>query len=148
MDKRSEHSEQNGQGHAQSILELYQAHKALDEGAETAKANGNEYDSTDSVTEAATEDALEVSVRSDWHSPGDTENGEANEFRILLSTGGPAAQITGDLDEHGNPENPELQVQDWYEPWSVYNPVPGLDCDGDEWDKALAWFVSCFYFGE
>ena len=43
------------------------------------------------------EDPLSVLVRSGWHSPG--EKMEAAEYEILLSTGGPATRIVGDLDQ-------------------------------------------------
>ena len=39
------------------------------------------------------EDALDIQVRSDWHSLG--EDPETAEFSILLCTGGPAVRIKG-----------------------------------------------------
>ena len=44
---------------------------------------------------------LSVDVRcTSWRSPG-TEDWEPDEFQILLSTGGPAKRITGDIGPHG-----------------------------------------------
>lgn len=72
----------------------------------------------DEAAQRIADDPLSVEVRSDWGSPG--EPLEPCEYRILLSTGGPATQITGDLDEHGEPRTARLQVQDWFQPWTEY----------------------------
>ena len=82
---------------------------------------------------------LEVSVRTGWHSPG--SKAEDEEFLILLSTGGPALRIVGDLGRYNQPENPRLQFQDWGTPWTDFS------TDGDE-DEALEKFCTQFYFGE
>lgn len=84
------------------------------------------------------EDPLSLEVRSDWYAPGSEDNKPA-EFCILLTTGGPAVRIVGDLDEHGQPSRPRLQVQDWGKPWTEYFDV---DCD------VLQKYVECFYYGE
>jgi hypothetical protein len=83
------------------------------------------------------EDALSVEVRSDWHVPG--ENNEPGEFCILLSTGGPASRIRGELDEHCEPRRAWLEVQDWGTPWTQY-----FDIEQD----TLLTYARCFYFGE
>ena len=50
------------------------------------------------------EDALSVEVRSGWVSLGaDRVPMEPEEFCILLTTGGPAVRIRGELDEHKEP---------------------------------------------
>lgn len=67
------------------------------------------------------EDALSIEVRSGWVSLGDGMT--ADEFRILLTTGGPAVQIMGGLDSHGEPCRAWLEVQDWGKPWSQYFPA-------------------------
>lgn len=84
------------------------------------------------------EDALEVTVRSDWYPAGDESSG-ATEFCILLTTGGPAVRIMGELD-NGSPSRAWLEVQDWGTPWTHYR-EDGLS------DVLLA-YAGCFYFGE
>jgi hypothetical protein len=79
---------------------------------------------------------LSVTVRSGWSSPGELE---AEEFQILLSTGGPALAIFGDLDEHLQPSRPRLKHQDWGTPWRET-----FKAD----IESLKWFASLFWFGE
>jgi hypothetical protein len=86
------------------------------------------------------EDALSVQVRGGWHSPG--EDAPAEEFEILLCTGGPACRIIGDLDEHMEPSRPRLQYQDWGTPWTE------IFCLTDGERDALAAYCQAFYFGE
>lgn len=74
------------------------------------------------------EDALSVEVRDGWHSPG--EDGEPEEYRILLCTGGPAVQIVGRLGVHGDPETAEIEYQDWGTPWTPLK--PSQYASGDE----------------
>lgn len=84
-------------------------------------------------------DVLEISVRSDWHSPGVEE--DPNEYKILLSTGGPAIRIVGDLDRYGEPSTAKLQYQDWFTPWTSYETT-------SEEDKTLLDYARLFWFGE
>ena len=65
----------------------------------------------------AVENALEVSFRSGWND--DPCNLSAQEFKILLCTGGPAVRIIGYL-EQNEPEEVKLQHQDWFTPWQDY----------------------------
>lgn len=72
----------------------------------------------EAVEQEIYEDPLEISVRSMWTPLGQPL--EADEFRILLCTGGPAVQIVGDLDEHGGIHGqPRLEYQDWFKPWEA-----------------------------
>ena len=82
---------------------------------------------------------LSVTVRSGWYSPGAFDN-EAEEFCILMSTGGPAVRIYGELDRYNCPYRPQLQGQDWFTPWETFNTSQAED-------EALEWFCGCFYFG-
>jgi len=95
---------------------------------------------------AIEEDALSVEIRSDWYNPGSIDKPEPAEFRILLCTGGPAVQIIGDLDEHGQPENPRLQCQDWFIPWQDVPRPDGVDYE--TWERVLLTYCQQFYFGE
>ncbi len=83
------------------------------------------------------EDALSVEVRSGWTTLGDTLT--ADEFCILLTTGGPAVRILGELDEYGEPRRAWLEVQDWSQPWTRYY---------DAEQPVLLDYARCFYFGE
>jgi hypothetical protein len=141
------HEEKNAEGHAESILELYRAHKALEDGADMATVDGDEYTDADSVRERAQESALSVEVRGPWHVPGDEDGRKADEFKVLLTTGGPALQIIGDVGNYGEPDadSARMQVQDWGTPWTDYRPEAAT---ADDWDDAFAWFIGCFYFGE
>lgn len=85
------------------------------------------------------EDPLSVEVRSDWYTPGEANPDMANEFLILLGTGGPATRIIGELNEYGEPTRARLQAQDWGTPWTDYR--------GGDSDTLLA-YCRCFYFGE
>jgi hypothetical protein len=90
----------------------------------------------DEIEESCQESALAVDVRSGWGTPGQLK---PEEFQILLSTGGPALRIIGDLEDQ-SPAHPRLQHQDWGTPW--------IDCRRRELDyEALEWFCSLFYFG-
>lgn len=90
----------------------------------------------DSAYDRIQEDPLEITVRSDWTAPGQTM--EANEFCILLCTGGPAVRIVGELDR-GSPVRAWIEYQDWGTPWTQY-----FDADQD----VLVRYASMFYFGE
>lgn len=98
--------------------------------------------SIDQARDAINERPLSVEVRSPWYSPGDTNSAlQPAEFNILLSTGGPALRIIGDLDEYGQPMACEMQYQDWGTPWTNY------DATSEEAEVMLE-FCQQFYFGE
>lgn len=86
------------------------------------------------------EDALSIEVRGDWYdiSSAFPPDKTPTEFCILLSTGGPATRIRGELDG-GEPSRARLEVQDWGTPWTQYFDI--------EQDTLLA-YARCFYFGE
>lgn len=86
------------------------------------------------------EDALSIQVRSGWTDVG--EPMESLEFCILLSTGGPATRIVGELNHHNEPHFARLEVQDWGTPWTEYH------TKSDAEETALMLYVSCFCFGE
>jgi hypothetical protein len=98
-------------------------------------------DNTDAeqARERLTESILDLQVRSDWHAPG--EESEPTDFMILLSTGGPALRIRGELGRYNQPERAWLEYQDWGTPWTEYY---GDNLDTD----ALLAFAAYFYFGE
>ena len=95
------------------------------------------------IEEEVHEMPLSVEVRSDWYSQLTTAIPTPSEFRILLSTGGPAVQIVGEISHHGEPECIKVEYQDWFLPWKA---LPNFD--DNRVAKALEWFCSRFYFGE
>lgn len=137
----SEHAISNARGWLDTIVGAMTSLEALNEGAESAEFDGETFTDADAVRQRIHEGPLSVEVRSDWHTPGVAS--DLGEFRILLSTGGPALQLTGELDEHGQPYGqPVLQWQDWGTPWTTY-----YDTTDDE-DEALKNYACEFYFGE
>lgn len=87
------------------------------------------------------EDPLSIEVRNDWHTPNacDDTNSGPTDFRILLSTGGPATRIVGKLNQYGEPVRATIQAQDWFTPWTDYE-------GGDE--NILLDYCTQFYFNE
>lgn len=63
--------------------------------AELEKQAG-EYADQDEARDAIYETPLSVEVRSGWHAVGE-DAGEPEEFRIVLCTGGPHVELTGDI---------------------------------------------------
>lgn len=96
-----------------------------------------EPESEDDVQREIDEGPLSIQVRDGWRSPGAPSDG-AEEFEILLSTGGPALRIFGEL-SGGYAQSAELQAQDWFKPWTA---VPDVD------DDVVLRYAQCFYLGE
>ena len=157
--QQTNHAEANATSYGETIEALYELHCWDFSTGETpqpltgaaAEILGDldwdaETDSPDALQDALTqyvqETPLSVQVRSDWHSPGETFT--AGQFEILLSTGGPACRILGELDRGSVAWQagcrPFIQHQDWFKPWteSTYN----VDTN------ALVWFCEHFYYGE
>ena len=115
--------------------------------AELEKAAGD-CESREDAEQRIHEDPLSIEVRSGWYAPGEGNDGEhfgngvkPEEFCILLSTGGPATRIIGELNEHCEPTRARLQVQDWFTQWTDYT---GDAVSQDD----LLTYCRCFYFGE
>lgn len=83
--------------------------------AQTAN-NAASYDNIAAAEEELFEMPLDVAVRSGWEPVGGYL--KPSEYMILLTTGGPACRITGDLASNGEPENAVLEWQDWGTPWT------------------------------
>lgn len=103
---------------------------------QAATVEGELQDNPDDVRERIQESALSVQVRSGWTDPG--ADMQAEEFEILLTTGGPALRIRGELGEHQEPDRAWLEYQDWGTPWTQYFKVE---------QSTLLSFARCFYFG-
>jgi hypothetical protein len=125
------HAIANARGWLASILEMVAALDAV----------GNDDEACDTAASAIRESVLSVRVRDGWRAPGEASDDGPEEYEILLSTGGPALRIFGDLDDNDEPDDfPKLQWQDWGTPWTDY-PL------GAE-REAVQKFAACFYFGE
>lgn len=103
----------------------------------TDYANG--WESEEQVREEIREDPLSIEVRSGWGQIGDEFT--AAEFRIVLSTGGPHVEMTGELDHHREPYRAWLQYNGWFMPMTERINEPG-----DQ--EVLLEYASQFYFGE
>jgi hypothetical protein len=84
------------------------------------------------------EDPLSVEVRSGWCSPGGEM--EAEEFQILLCTGGPACRIRGELGQYSAPRRAWIEYQDWFTAWEEYHSCVDQD--------VLLAYCREFFFGE
>ena len=104
----------------------------------TLESTAADCESRDEAEQRIHEDALSVEVRDGWYPAGDHAS-SSEEFRILLSTGGPATRIIGEL-QNGDPMSARLEVQDWGTSWTEYR-EKGLE-------NVLLDYARCFYFGE
>ena len=119
------------------LAEIEEEREALIKELDETEAEIGSCESREEAEDRTQEGALEVCVRSGWHSPsGDAP--EPEEFYILLCTGGPAVRIRGELNR-GEPTRAWIEYQDWFEPWKQYI--------GADQDVLLA-YCRCFYFGE
>lgn len=123
-----------GRGHLSEIVEMYK----LAEDPETR----DDWDTMDNLQDRVLHYPLSVQVRSGWFNPWDelTKPDDLAECRVLLSTGGPAVQIWAELDGYGEPAIVELQVQDWFLPWTP------ISISAEESD-ALEWFINQINIG-
>jgi hypothetical protein len=90
----------------------------------------------DEARSAIQEDPLSVEVRSGWVSYGSEM--QAEEFCILLCTGGPAVRIMGELD-NGQPCRAWMEYQDWGTGWTRFYYAD---------QSVLLAYCSEFYFGD
>lgn len=122
----------------QGLNEYWEEGRVLTEEEKSEKLD--EYHDRDSAEQAIDEDPLEISVRDNaWHSLDDTSF-DPDEYRILLTTGGPAVQVKGEL-RSKQPRNAQLQCQDWFTPWT------DVEISSEEDDYLLA-YAQHFYFGD
>lgn len=130
MTDKDEHAKENARAHLDGILSLWKDYT----GAETPG------DSDEAAMDAESS-VLEVCVRSGWHHPGSDEGTEPSEYYLLLTTGGPALRVIGELDEAGEASTARLEYQDWGTPWTEYRLT-------EEESEAVQGFARIFYFGE
>jgi hypothetical protein len=105
-----------------------------------AARESDDSEGEDAAREEIYQSPLSIQVREGWHSVG--EEGEIEEFEILLGTGGPASRIVGTLDEYSQPASARYEYQDWFKPWTAAN-----DLTSEEVQTLKSW-AAIFYFGE
>ena len=127
---KQNHALQNAEGHIESIVDDFKKDQQLQE--------SNDYNQQDELRESILNSALSVEFRSGWST--NPEQLEIEEFKILLSWGGPALRVIGDLDKYKQPENIKMQFQDWGTPWTDFEIT-------ESQQKALNWFCDIFYCG-
>ena len=131
---KENHALNNAIGHIESMVEDFEKVTYL----ESLNVTTNEEEEKlEEIKESILNSALSVEFRSGWATF--KENFEPEEFKILLSWGGPALRVIGELSDYG-PVDPKLQYQDWGTPWTDF------EITEDQQD-ALNWFCNCFYFG-
>ena len=137
MVKRLEHARQCDGGEECELTdaEVYAGINLYHQGQTATQEERAEYHDEEQAEEVIRNDALSVEVRSGWHSPG--EQGEDEEYMILLCTGGPAVRIVGDLGGFGEADSARLECQDWFTPWTD---VPVIRDD----EQALITYAGLF----
>lgn len=130
MKTNDERARNQAKAQLESIREMVEA---LDKAEEN-----NDYEAIDKARMKIEEDPLSICVRSDWHTPGEKEN--ANEYMILLCTGGPAVRITGELNDYEEPDDARIEYQDWFTPWE------DMPLTSEE-EKDVLRYAQSFYYG-
>ena len=118
-----------------------------------------DHEAFENAERAIHEGPLEIKMRSDWQTPGDRPLSGDGEFFILLSTGGPATRIFGELDR-GSIDSAVFQGQDWFEPWRnvdlyEYEQMPNEDkpealhdLSAEDIQDHLKEYANHFYWGD
>ena len=134
--KEKNHALQNAIGHIESIVEDFEKISYLESLNVTSSEDEEEIEQ---IKESILNSALSVEFRSGWTSnPNELE---IEEFKILLTWGGPALRVIGDLNQYKELENIKMQFQDWGTCWTDFEIT-------ENQQEALNWFCNCFYFGE
>lgn len=121
--------------HAATVAALVELAQALKDAQDA-----DDYAAAESAERAIGEDPLSIMVRDGWRTL-ESESQGAEEFEILLSTGGPASRIYGTLDGHGGVENFQIEVQDWGIPWQSCSVLT------DEQEELIRdYYLALFYF--
>jgi hypothetical protein len=134
-----------GRGSFESIAEMVKTMKRAERLADLARDRPRlgarnkllEYErQAESARVAIEQDPLSIEFRSGWVT--DPSEMEPYEFMILLSTGGPATRIIGELDHNNQPYRARLEAQDWFTPWQT------LVLTGDEGETLLEYVEACY----
>ncbi len=134
--KKPNHALNNAKGHIESIVENFEAGSYIESSNPTTQ---EQEEKLEEIKESILNSALSVEFRSGWSS--NFNQLEIEQFKILLTWGGPALRVIGDLDQYKQCENIKLQFQDWGTYWTDYELT-------EKEEESLNWFCNCFYFGE
>lgn len=155
-DPRNADAYANGRGHLDSIVAAYEAAQFCQEEYEgwqigreakqLLREHGYPADDRATVLERIEESQREAplccEVRSGWTLlNGDGPDFEPEEWRILLSTGGPELVLQGHFNRYREPAGAELRYRTW---GTQFEPV--RTTSDEQW--ALCWFAALFYWGE
>lgn len=154
--ERVDHAELNGRGWIDTITAAHEAWKFCNQGfhhlsqqardlSREARSCLKEYgydgcnheDVAEAIEEGMRDSALSVEVRSGWQSAD--EHLEPEEFQILLTTGGPALRLVGELEDL-EPRRCWFEVQDWGTPWTALFTRHEFESDAKDWFAGLFWF--------
>jgi len=105
------------------------------------RAAAGDCESREAAEQRIHDDPLSLEYRTGWivaDQWGEDDKAPA-EFCLLLTTGGPAVRIIGELDS-GEVESARLEVQDWGTPWTEHRLAA-------EENEVLLAYCRCFYFG-
>jgi hypothetical protein len=127
----TDHGQANARAWLENMREMLTALREAEESGDDRAA--------ETARERIEESPLSIQIRDGWRAPGANSDGP-EEYEILLTTGGPALRIVGDLDQ-SEPDTARLQYRDWGTPWTDYRAEPSAE------DVALR-FAQVFYFGE
>lgn len=135
VDEEDDPEQEDVDRHNEAAANLKEWDEENAEELKELEAAAGECKDSDDARDRIDEDPLDITIR------GERRNGEweADEFVILLATGGPAVRIMGELDEHGEPYRAWLEVQDWFKPWTQY-----FAADQD----TLLSYCRCFNFAD
>ena len=135
---KENHALQNAISTMETMVENFKTGSYIEQSNVTTQ---DQEEQLEEIRESIINSALSVEFRNGWYSDLYHLKGvtEPIEFKILLSWGGPALRVIGELDDYG-PVNPKLQYQDWGTLWTDF------EITEDQQD-ALNWFCNCFYFG-
>ena len=122
---------------AQAVSDLANWDAANAEELKQLQDQAGDCENQEQARERIQEDALSVEVRSSWASLGSTL--EADEFRIVLCTGGPHVEIRGEIGTYGEPSRAWIQYQDWGTPMTQFFDIE---------QSTLIEYCRQFYFGE
>lgn len=107
---------------------------------EELQAAAGDHKNREEAETAIHEDPLSVQVRSDWYSPGDSESESPAEFCVVLATGGPHAELRGEL-YGGQAQSADVYYSDWG------TELTRLSVSNAE-SEALIEYANQMYFGE
>ena len=127
----------NAQAKVANILEMMRAYKALLEAPGPVTAGAETYDDMDSLLEHMYCLPLAVDVRHGWVPAGQAPV-DPTEYRLQLTTGGPACQIVGELNIYGEPITARVEFSDWYVPHAE------IPLELEDYDSILDFVRLCF----